>query len=557
MLQSPYYPIIYVRGYAASKRERDDTAATPYMGFNLGSTVLKQNARAKIEKVFFESPLIRLMKEYGYRDVYLDGREILGPLPARSIVIYRYYDPSSRLHGDGRPRTMETLAEDLGDLILRIRDQVCADDEEKRRFKVHLVAHSMGGLVCRTFLQNESVGEQFHAAHDVGPSDVVDKVFTYGTPHNGIDMRGVPRGLVPQSFRRTRMAAFLDLADSYNEARRWKERVDTLDGKFDPDRFFCLVGSNSRDYRVARGMSRRLAGKASDGLVRTGNATLVDAPSAIIHRSHSGYFGLVNSKSGYEILRRFLFGDMRADGGLIITTINPPDGDDPPGGRGIPTSVAVECAVRGRGVDARFDSRDRRDFTSLECDLSQMSSEGVGLTGAAGVKLFTTFLSTALTGAKDELEVGMSLEIRILNPWTHDESGQPSADYFEGSTLLHRHIPIRVRAPGHGENWRLDYRLEETGEWHEAKAEHLSNDGIFVIPLNRDTRPGILAEISLRVSPWNSDDDFQQATRQTVSPSESGPTIPVEGVRLEDIFQTLKPREPQIEHGQPARHKAR
>ena len=31
----PYYPIIYVRGYAATMRELEETVGTPYMGFNL------------------------------------------------------------------------------------------------------------------------------------------------------------------------------------------------------------------------------------------------------------------------------------------------------------------------------------------------------------------------------------------------------------------------------------------------------------------------------------------------------------------------------------------
>ena len=49
-------------------------------------------------------------------------------------------------------------------------------------FKVYLVAHSMGGLVCRAFLQNPELGSAAARA-------AVDKLFTYATPHNGIDLR--------------------------------------------------------------------------------------------------------------------------------------------------------------------------------------------------------------------------------------------------------------------------------------------------------------------------------------------------------------------------------
>ena len=36
-----YWPIIYVRGYAMSRTEIDETTADPFCGFNLGSTVIR------------------------------------------------------------------------------------------------------------------------------------------------------------------------------------------------------------------------------------------------------------------------------------------------------------------------------------------------------------------------------------------------------------------------------------------------------------------------------------------------------------------------------------
>ncbi|TDY43228.1 hypothetical protein BX592_11823 [Paraburkholderia rhizosphaerae] len=35
------YPIIYVRGYAMTERERNETAADPFCGFNVGSTLYR------------------------------------------------------------------------------------------------------------------------------------------------------------------------------------------------------------------------------------------------------------------------------------------------------------------------------------------------------------------------------------------------------------------------------------------------------------------------------------------------------------------------------------
>ena len=34
----PFHPIIYVRGFAATQGEIEETVADPYMGFNVGST---------------------------------------------------------------------------------------------------------------------------------------------------------------------------------------------------------------------------------------------------------------------------------------------------------------------------------------------------------------------------------------------------------------------------------------------------------------------------------------------------------------------------------------
>jgi hypothetical protein len=36
--QHPFHPIIYVRGFAATQGEIEDTVADPYMGFNIGSS---------------------------------------------------------------------------------------------------------------------------------------------------------------------------------------------------------------------------------------------------------------------------------------------------------------------------------------------------------------------------------------------------------------------------------------------------------------------------------------------------------------------------------------
>src|SRR5262245_10225918 len=214
-----YWPIIYVRGYAMTRKEIDETTADPFCGFNLGSTIIRAtpDPKAPPRKLIFESPLVRLQSDFGYGDVYEDRVDIGDPdftsdIATSSIIIYRYYDSASTLFGTGKTPEIEEFAKGLSDLILRVKELVCRNPENEvaaKDFRCYLVAHSMGGLVCRAFLQNEKLGVQ-------KARDCVDKFFTYATPHNGIEMAGIN---VPEflglndanNFNRERMSDYLDL----------------------------------------------------------------------------------------------------------------------------------------------------------------------------------------------------------------------------------------------------------------------------------------------------------------------------------------------------------
>ena len=122
------WPIIYVRGYAMSRTEIDETTADPFCGFNVGSTVIRAtpNPKTPPRKLIFESPMVRLQSDFGYGDVYEDGVDIGDPdftaeIPTKSLVIYRYYDDASTLFGTGKTPEIELFAKGLSDLILRVR----------------------------------------------------------------------------------------------------------------------------------------------------------------------------------------------------------------------------------------------------------------------------------------------------------------------------------------------------------------------------------------------------------------------------------------------------
>ena len=133
-----------------------------------------------------------------------------------------------------------------------------------------------------------------------------------------------------------------------------------------------MVGTNSRDYAVAHGLSSFAVGTMSDGLVRIQNAYVDDAPRAFVKRSHSGYFGIVNSEEGYQNLVRFLFGNVRATGTLDINAIPfPPDIEAArKKGKKIESSYYIETTVAPRvllalAVDEEQDGTPPRPVTRI------------------------------------------------------------------------------------------------------------------------------------------------------------------------------------------------
>ncbi len=486
---NPYYPIIYVRGYAMTPEEIKQTVSTPYMGFNLGATRIRQAWDGRVKRHVFESPLIRLMKEYGYRDIYSNGAEIEGPLSPRSVIIYRYYDAADKDFGNGKALSIVEAARGLKALIRRTREQVCGDDPERLdQFRVYLVAHSMGGLVCRCFLQNDEISTSRDRA-------LVSKVFTYATPHNGIEMAGIN---VPSvlglwdlnNFNRKKMAAYLGLKGE-------PERVDSLDGKFDPQRFFCFVGTNHRDYEVAFGLSRWLAGEMSDGLVKIDNATVRGAPRAFAFRSHSGPYGVVNSEEGYQNLVRFLFGDCRIDGRLEVEALPLPPSvrkakDE---GREVRASYYFEATVAPRGVlQVRLSERRRDTYSAVLRKYDELLAiERAGLERPRSPMLFSLFLDTRRITSGRTLVFGLELAVSTTG-YTIDNRFWPD-QHVEGEYLYRETLILRA-TPGK-DGWTVRY-IEADKYSGEGRGRLAAREGEgFSIPLR--TPKGFQARLHLRV----------------------------------------------------------
>lgn len=523
-LEAPYYPIIYVRGYAGSEGEKDDTAADPYMGFNLGATVVRQEWTGNVFRHYFESPVVRLMKDHDYRDVYYVGSEMPSgvAVSARSIFVYRYYDIVSNLVGTGELVAIEDHARGLGDLIETVRDRVCQDEAcDPASFRVYLVAHSMGGLVVRAFLQNPALGRP-------ETRRMVDKVFTYATPHNGIDLQVL--GNVPgfftannaDNFNRDRMCVYLGLPPGTGD-------VATLNGQFDPDRFFCLVGTNDRDYDAVKGLSRRAVGPMSDGLVRIRNAAVSGswqengtrvqrhAPRAFVHRSHSGYFGIVNSEDGYQNLTRFLFGNFRVDGVLRIRELTLPPKVErawKEEDKAIRASYHFDVVVRVRG--ARWDLHRRlvAEDSAVFRKFDDLFPNEPGKQ-PRHPHLFSTFIAL-WARATGRQTLGFSVELAVHVPEYEVDGFLMLDDHYPGGTLYRDKLNFQLN-PSDKDGWTLLSGADSRTPNRATRAlEPLDPDDIaaplpgfarpgdrlYSVPVEQKTRPGIQADLILRAREW-------------------------------------------------------
>jgi pimeloyl-ACP methyl ester carboxylesterase len=533
-----FHPIIYVRGFAMRGPEIDDTASDPFCGFNAGSTVYRavEDRQDKPRKYVFESPVVRLMSDFGYNDVYEDGNDILDPewdtdaagnptrnsLGNRSIIIHRYYDAVSSLLGDGKKPDMAEFARGLNSLIVRVRDLVVrnpANNTTEDTFRCSLVAHSMGGLVCRAFLQN--YGDPAVIRH-------VDKLFTYATPHNGIDFGAVnvPSWLTVYSidtFNRERMQAYLNLKDAYTR----HQRVDLLpETVLRSSRVFCMVGTNRNDYEAAVGMSRTFVGHGSDGLVRIANATLCGlredgtigdpCAKAYAFRSHSGFFGIVNSEEAYQNLARFLFGDLRVDIWLDVEDIRLPQTlvDAEQHGRLIGGLYQIELTAAPRGK-LWYLTRRIAEEDSVACFAHSDWKAGPR---PASYYLSSVFLAkrAKVNASKPGLAYAMTLGIRY--PDFEIDRKLWINEHYEGGYLFRNALVVEIFPPEGAGKWQVKYGWQDTGSSAPANTvsdiDQIPDGGVeLTIPFDSlvigtggkpvPSTPGVKGRVRLLVRRWN------------------------------------------------------
>jgi hypothetical protein len=499
-IQPPYYPIVYVRGYAMTENEREETFHDTYYGFAATSVEKRQAAPPEYLRVdMFEGQLIRLMKlsKFAYFDATNRGLEDSTDNPSRSISVCRFYDEDVLKEN---VRDIEEHAQDLYRMVcetIPARLKSCGVDlgPGLKDYKVTLVAHSMGGLVCRTLIQNVL------PARNEKPKDWIHRLVTIGTPHKGIEL-----GLIPDFMERLVMRTFNPFKADIFEEKRMRRYLklpkncephslgaETGNFAFPVKRCFCLVGSDHEAY----GAVKHATGAFSDGLVKQDRAYIVtgtpDAKGkyrqeqksfwANIHRAHSGRRGIVNSYESFENIHRFLFGDIKAEISLENIGVGTPK---------LPKTnyyYDVEFALAIRGLPVYLHQR-QQDPCENAIRYARDDFE------TKTILLHTVFMNSALKVAQKEPYSHFKLQFRVRERAIKD--GLFWDREYPEKTIYSEDIEARVgdfdeKLTGAEVQYRW---LSEGGDWQNATK---SADG-FRIPLR--VAGALNGNFLLRTSAW-------------------------------------------------------
>lgn len=499
-IEPPFYPIVYVRGYAMTANEREETFHDTYYGFS-ATSVEKRDAPPPdyFRADMFEGQLIRFMKlgHYAYFDATNRGLEDCVDNPARSLWVCRFYDVDVM---KDNLRSIEDHAEELRTMVCqtipeRLKALGVDLGPQLRDYKVILIAHSMGGLVCRTLMQN------LLPAKKEKPADWVHRFVTLGTPHKGIDLGRIPdfmerfvlRKRNPfdaNIFDEKRMREYLKLGKDFEP-----HSLGPVDSPyaFPVKRCLCIIGSDYDSY----GTVQHLTGGFSDGLVKQDRAYCVagkpDAKGkyssdqkpywANVHRAHSGRRGIVNSYESFENIHRFLFGDVKADICLEDVEIGTPEAAE--------TSYFydLEFALSIRGTPVYLH---RRQQTPCENAIRYSRKDIERKT----VLLHTLFLDSDLRTNPDPPYSHFKLEFRLRELavkkgflWDHE---YPEKNIF-ADDLEVRVGDFDAQIPGKEVQYRW---LSQGGEWQNA----VRSGKEFRIPL-RDAG-SLRGAFLIRAEPW-------------------------------------------------------
>jgi pimeloyl-ACP methyl ester carboxylesterase len=330
-------PTILIRGFGGLNV--DDEKKATYQGFNDGTVYPQKRG----ENYIYEGFILRFLKSsWQYQDAtnvvgyygenvgsirppipaelkqldeafFSGGKLIIDPAmalhlvrtakdPNRTLWVFRYYDLNDR--------KMVEYGKALLRLIDFIRALAKIKNPDEPEPKVNIIAHSMGGLLVRQAIQ-QTIPDARRTA-----GDLINKVVTLGTPHQGIAFQ------VLKNWVGTEAQEEIEHFNPETQKNPENPTSFTRFAKSFPlDRLLTVVGTNYKSYDVGvAALGNRLFSAAdefgmnynrSDGLVKQSHAQIPGAPRTFVHKCHGGFDSLVTARESFEIATRFFFGNVK------------------------------------------------------------------------------------------------------------------------------------------------------------------------------------------------------------------------------------------------------
>ncbi len=236
---------------------------------------------------------------------------------------------------------------------------------------------------------------------------------------------------------------------------------------------------------MAFGLSSVLAGELSDGLVRIDNAAVDEAPRAFVHRSHSGYFGIVNSEEGYQSLTRFLFGDVRVDGVLEVESVPlPPEVQKAVDKKQtVKASYFFEVAVAPRGAFTYdLTRRTRANGSAILRTFDElMKPAAAGLSSPRHPYLFSVFLDSSRIEKGNSLV--FSIDLAVSSTGYEVDDRLLLSSHIPGEYLFRNTLVISATPGVEGKPWSIQYVWSDDKWASGKKVAAEATDDVFAVPV--------------------------------------------------------------------------
>ena len=226
---------------------------------------------------------------------------------------------------------------------------------------------------------------------------------------------------------------------------------------------------------------------------------MLGAPRAFVHRSHSGHYGLVNSESGYQNLRRFLFGEWRVLVELsdVSVTLPPEVERKKAGGARVLASYHIDTIVSVRGVPVELNRRTCEEGSAIFRTWRELTRKRT--------RLFTAFVMGSARVNPRRRSLGLALRLQVRVP-EYEVDGRLFDQHYEGGTLFADKLNVEV-TPGAAGGSQVRYGWDGRTPNRAPRSLELVEEGealVGAIPVTSGrAHPGIDGTIRLTITRWN------------------------------------------------------